>query len=229
MTPMEDGLGPLTAWATGIVEALGYPGVYLLMILEGFFPPIPSEMVLPLAGFLAGQGRLSLWLVLLVATAGSLTIALVLYGLGHWIGRERLRRWIERYGKWILLDPEDMDKTNRWFERHGKASVFFGRFVPGVRSLISLPAGFAGMPLWSFVIFTMVGSAIWNGALIGVGWYLGENWQQVRHYFRYFEYAAIGGLVLGAAWWIWKYKRKRGKEQQKKHGKAVRREPARAA
>ncbi|HEV2125073.1 MAG TPA: DedA family protein [Chloroflexota bacterium] len=210
---MDGLLGPVTSWATNIVESMGYPGVFFLMMLEGIFPPIPSEVILPLAGFLTGQGRFSLWIMLLVSTAGSVAIALVLYGLAYSVGRDRLREWADRHGKWIALEKKDIDKADKWFHNHGKASVFFGRFVPVVRSLISVPAGFAHMNLVGFVLFTAAGSAIWNGLLIGLGWYFGERWEQVRQYFQYFEYAVLAGLVLGVGWWLWKRVHHKGEDK----------------
>jgi membrane protein DedA with SNARE-associated domain len=190
----------LAGWATKIVESLGYVGVVALLALENIVPPIPSEVVLPLAGFLVGQGRFAFVWVVAAATLGSLLGALVLYGLGWWLGEDRVRALAERAP---FFGGDDVDKAHDWFERHGGASVFFGRLVPGVRSLISIPAGFERMSPWRFVLYTILGSGLWNAVLIGAGWALGSQWQRAQRYAEIAGYVAVAALVVFVGHWLW--------------------------
>ena len=163
----------IAEWVTSVIEALGYPGLTVLVALENVFPPIPSEVILPLAGFLTGQNRFSFPLVLIATTLGSLLGALVLYGIGMAVGQRRVRLLVERYGHWALLSPDDLTRAEQWFDRHGSVAVLTGRLVPVVRSLVSIPAGYRRMPLGQFLLLTGAGSALWNGALVALGWALG--------------------------------------------------------
>jgi membrane protein DedA with SNARE-associated domain len=189
----------LAGWVASVIEALGEAGVGLLVALENLVPPIPSEIVLSLAGYLAGQGRVSLVLVLLAATAGSVAGALVLYGLGRVLGEERLRRWLDRIP---LVDASDLDRADRWFERHGRSAVLFGRCAPVVRSLISVPAGANRMPLGRFVVLTAIGSGVWNALFVLGGYLLGERWQDVQRYSHWFDYAMAAFFVAAVGWWV---------------------------
>jgi membrane protein DedA with SNARE-associated domain len=142
--------------------------------------------------------------LVLAATVGSVVGALVLYGVAHAIGEARVRRLVERFGKWITIGQDDVDRAEQWFDRHGRSVVFFGRLVPIVRSLVSLPAGWRRMPLGQFVLYTAAGSAIWNGALVGFGWFLGDRWEEVGGFVSALQNLVI---VLGAAavaWFLWK-------------------------
>lgn len=197
-------LGDLTGWVTGVVETFGYPGVLALVALENLFPPIPSELILPLAGFLVGQGRFQFVLALLAATLGSVIGALVLYAVGHWLGEQRLRRLVCRYGRFALLEISDLDEAVKRFNQYGGAAVFLGRLLPGIRSLISLPAGIERMSLVPFVLYTAAGSAIWNGVLIGFGWALGDQWSIVQSYVNWLQYVVIAAVLGLIAWFIWK-------------------------
>jgi membrane protein DedA with SNARE-associated domain len=190
-------------WVTGVIEALGYPGLTVLVALENVFPPIPSEIILPLAGFLTGQGRFSFPLVMLATTLGSLLGALVLYGVGAAAGRGRVRRLVERFGHWALLTPEDLTRAERWFDRYGTIAVFTGRLAPVVRSLVSIPAGYSRMPLGKFVLLTAVGSAIWNGVLVSLGWALGENWHNIERYVDWLQYLVLAAVALLVIRFIW--------------------------
>ncbi len=187
----------LSGWVASVMESLGEVGVGALTALETVFPPIPSEVVLPLAGFLTRQGGLSLPLVLVAATAGSLVGALLLYGLGAWLGHERATTVLARLP---LVDREDVDRASAWFDRHGRAAVFFGRLVPGVRSLVSLPAGATRMPLATFTLFTVAGSLLWNGLLVGAGALLGDRWEQVDQYAGWIDRVFVAALVLVVGW-----------------------------
>lgn len=192
----------LAAWVSGVIQSFGYPGLAFLMLAENLFPPIPSEVILPLTGFLVEQGGLAFLPALLVATVGSLAGALVLYALGRWGGRGL----ILRYGGVLRLKEADLDRADAWFDRYGGLVVLFGRMVPGVRSLVSIPAGLSEMPLGRFVFLTTLGSGVWNALLIGVGWLLGENWSRVADVVgsvsNVFLILLAGVvLVLGAWWW----------------------------
>ncbi len=168
----------------------------LLTLLETVFPPIPSEVVLPLAGFLSEQEQMSLPAVLAASTAGSVAGALVLYWLGWHLGEERATRLLARLP---LLNHDDIDRAAGWFRRHGRRAVFVGRLVPGVRSLISLPAGAEHMPMLRFVALTTAGSALWNGLLLGAGTALGAHWNQVQHYAGILDWLLIGGVAAVVA------------------------------
>ncbi|MFM9107226.1 MAG: DedA family protein [Chloroflexota bacterium] len=162
--------------ALRVMEALGYPGVALLIALENVFPPIPSELILPAAGFNVSRGSFSFPLVILASTIGSVIGALALYGIGRWLGEERLRGLVRSHGNRALLKESDIDKADAWFARYGSLAVFLCRLLPVVRSLISIRAGIDGMPLGRFVVLTAAGSALWNCALVGAGWALGTQW-----------------------------------------------------
>lgn len=166
-------------WVVSTIEGWGYLGVLLLMVAENVFPPIPSEVIMPLAGFLAGRGDLNLTVTIIAGTLGSVIGTTMWYYLGMWIGEERLKRFAARHGRLLTLSPSDIDKAHDWFTRHGGAAVFAGRMLPTVRTLISVPAGLARMPLWKFLIYTTLGSVIWIGALAVAGLVLHENYELV--------------------------------------------------
>jgi membrane protein DedA with SNARE-associated domain len=190
-------------WVTRVIEALGYPGLTVLVALENIFPPIPSEVILPLAGFLTGQGQFSFLLVLIATTLGSILGALLLYGIGAAIGQQRIRRLVEKHGHWALLTPDDLTRSELWFDRYGPIAVFVGRLVPVVRSLVSIPAGYRRMPVAQFLVLTGFGSALWNGALVALGWTLGENWHLIEEYVGWLQYvvaAVVAVLVIRFVW-----------------------------
>lgn len=171
--------GGIAGWATDLMEALGAPGAGLAVALENLFPPIPSEVVLPLAGFTAGQGEMHLLAVLVWTTLGSVVGAVVLYGLGALLGRERLRAVA---GRMPLVKVADVDRAEEWFGRYGGPAVLFGRMIPLVRSFISIPAGIERMPMPTFLLYTAIGSFAWNTALVLAGYALGESWNEVETY-----------------------------------------------
>src|SRR4051794_21711791 len=196
----------LAGWVASVIEALGEVGVGLLVALENLVPPIPSEIVLSLAGYLAASGSINIGWVLVAATAGSVAGALALYWLGYALGEERLRRWLDRIP---LVDAEDLDKADRWFERHENGAVLLGRCAPVVRSLISIPAGANHMPLGQFTLFTTIGSGVWNAIFVGGGYALGSKWQQVERYSHWFDYAIGAFFLIAIATWVIKKLRKR--------------------
>lgn len=187
-------LGGLAGWVLGVIESIGAVGVALLVALENVFPPLPSEVVLPLAGFLAGQGRMPLAAVIVAATVGAVAGALVLYWAGAALGTDRLRAMAERTP---LMDADDVDRAQGWFDRHGRSAVLIGRVIPGVRSLISIPAGVARMPMVAFLGYTTLGSAVYSTALILLGHQLGQRWTSVEEYSDPINYGVYGLLALG--------------------------------
>ena len=186
----------MTGWSTHVVESMGYGGVVFLMFLENVLPPIPSELIMPLAGFQAGQGKLRLSGVVAAGTVGSVLGALPLYGLGRWLGQERLCRWAGRWGHWAAVSPDDIRKSAEWFGCHGGKAVLVGRLVPGIRSLISVPAGAARMPLVPFLVYTAIGTAAWAGALAWLGKALGQNHGRVEKYIGPATYAVLGAILV---------------------------------
>ncbi|ONI91685.1 hypothetical protein ALI22I_07345 [Saccharothrix sp. ALI-22-I] len=185
--------GGLAGLAVDIMDALGGPGAALLVAVDNIFPPMPSELVLPLAGFSASQGTMSLAMALFWTTLGSVAGALLTYWLGAWLGRDRVRALIIRVP---LMKPSDFDRTEKWFLKHGTKAVFFGRMVPLFRSLISLPAGVERMPMWQFLSLTTLGSLIWNSVFVVAGYLLGANWQAVDRYAGIFQYVVIAAVVI---------------------------------
>jgi membrane protein DedA with SNARE-associated domain len=187
----------LIDFVVSLVERLGYLGLALAIAAENLFPPIPSEVILPLAGFNVWEGDFSFPLVILATTAGSVVGALVLYGIGRWLGKERLRALVRDHGRLVFLKVEDVDKADVWFDKYGPPAVFLCRMVPIVRSLISIPAGIDRMRPATFLVLTALGSAIWNSILVGAGWALGTQWSVVEEYVGYFQYVVIA-VVLAA-------------------------------
>lgn len=190
------GLTGLSGFVADLIAWLGPWGVGLLTLLETVFPPIPSEVVLPLSGFLAQQGRMGLAAVLAAATAGSVLGALLLYAAGARLGAERSARLL---GRLPLVEESDVQRAEDWFDRHGRSAVFVGRLVPGVRSLISLPAGASRMPLPTFLLLTTAGSALWNALLVGAGAALGTQWQRVERYAGVVDKLLVAALVVVVA------------------------------
>lgn len=202
MTALLDGLKDLLL---GIVETLGYVGLALLSLLENLVPPIPSEFVLPFAGFLVAAERLNGPLVLLATAIGGFVGTTAFYWLGRQLGDQKVRAFIGRYGRYALLSVKDYDQTLRFFQKHDTKVVFWGRFVPGVRSLISLPAGVARMPFGSFALYTLLGTLLWNGALLLAGYLLGARWELVLDVVDQLEFVLWAVIVAGVgAWVVWR-------------------------
>lgn len=180
-------------WIVHLMELLGAPGVGIAILLENLFPPIPSEVVLPLAGFTVAQGSLNFVAVFIWSVLGSVVGAYILYGVGAWLGIDRLRAIAD----WMwLVKASDVDAAMAFFHKWGRPSVFFGRLIPGVRSLISIPAGLDRMNLLTFGLWTTLGSGIWNAILIYLGFILGENWEQAPHYADTYSTVIYGILLL---------------------------------
>ena len=203
-------LGDVGQLVLDVIGALGYLGLVLLLVAENLFPPIPSEVVLPLAGFLVGRGDLNLWGAIFAATFGSVAGALILYALGRWGGR----KLVLRYGKWLRVDEEGLRQAEGWFRRYGDWVVLFARIVPVARSIVSIPAGTMEMPVLRFILLTTLGSAVWNVILIGAGVILGANWQAVEGWMgSYSNVVLIVAAVAVALFLVLRHFR-RGREQE---------------
>lgn len=198
------------AWITDFMEQFGYIGIFLMMALENIFPPIPSEVILPFGGFMTTYTSLTVPGVIVAATAGSIVGAIVLYGIGRLLSVERLERIVDRWGGWLRVKPEDIAKANRTFHRYGVWAVFFGRMIPLVRSLISIPAGMAKMNIGLFVWLSVLGTLIWNAILISVGVALGQSWGKVSDVIGAYAdvvYIIIAIVIVVAVVRFWKRRR----------------------
>ncbi len=195
-------LGDLASWVQDVINQFGYFGVALLVIIENVFPPIPSEIVLPFAGFVAQQGAgaaqsdTSVIGMMIAATIGSVVGALILYFVSAAIGPDRLRAFVEKFGKWFGVKAADLVRAEAWFDRRSSLAVLVGRCVPLIRSIVSIPAGFRRMKLSSFVVLTALGSAVWNIALIGAGAVLKDQWDRVGDYVGVFQWVVILAIVV---------------------------------
>lgn len=197
-------------WITNTMTSLGYVGIGLLMFLENLFPPIPSELIMPLAGFTIAKGKMAFFPAILAGVIGTMLGALPWYYVGKLVGEENLKRLAEKYGKWISVSSRDIEKADNWFDRHGEKAVFFCRLVPGVRTLISLPAGISGMHLVPFLIYSTVGTTLWVGFLTYTGYILGEKYELVDEYLG--PVSKIVFVILVVAFIIWVInKRQKGK------------------
>ena len=192
-------LSNLASWVQDVIESLGYLGVALLVIAENVFPPIPSEIVLPFAGFVARRGDGSVVVMVIASTIGSVLGALILYAIAAAIGPERIHSFVVRFGKWFGVKESDMVRAEAWFDRRSNMAVLVGRCVPLIRSLVSIPAGFRRMRFVPFVMLTAIGSAVWNVALIGAGAALGDQWDRVGDYVGVFQWIVIAALVAAVA------------------------------
>jgi membrane protein DedA with SNARE-associated domain len=183
-------------WIIRTIESTGYFGIVFLMFLENIFPPIPSEFIMPLAGFMASKEQRTLSGVVLAGTIGSVLGALALYYAGYFIGEQRLKRLIDKYGSWLTISLEDLERAKGWFAKHGRLAVLVCRLVPGIRSLISIPAGIARMPLVSFLFYTAIGSGFWTALLAYGGYVLGDKFQQVEKYLNPVSYVVLLAIAL---------------------------------
>jgi membrane protein DedA with SNARE-associated domain len=208
----QEPTGGVAGWAIGLMEKLGAPGAGLAVALENLFPPLPSEVILPLAGFAASRGDLGLVSAIVFTTIGSIVGALALYGVGAGLGRDRTRALA---GKLPLMKIEDVDKAEDWFNRHGPKAVLIGRLVPVVRSLISVPAGVERMPVPLFTTLTAMGSLLWNSLLIVAGYQLGERWHVVESSVGVFQWVVLAGAVAAVAWFVVVKVRSRRSESEK--------------
>lgn len=203
----------MEAWITGVMENYGYAGIFLLILAENIFPPIPSEIVLTVGGFMTTTANMTILGVITASTAGSVSGALILYYLGRWLSVEKLEGIVERHGKWVRIKKKDLYKADAWFDRYGVWTVFFGRLIPVVRSLISIPAGMSGMKLKWFLLFTTAGTLIWNSILVSVGAAVGENREAIMRKMELYSNVVYLLLVLAAILGLWYLMRKKRVEQ----------------
>lgn len=183
-------------WVKTVIQSIGYPGIALLMIIENIFPPIPSEVIMPFAGFVTEQGELNFFGVVVAGTAGSILGTIPFYYLGRKIGKERLKRWADKHGRWLMITSEDIERANNWFDQHDAAAVFFCRLVPGIRTLISVPAGIERMNFGWFLLLSTSGTVLWVGLLTYLGHILGQNYDKVETYLGPVSYVVFGFLIL---------------------------------
>jgi membrane protein DedA with SNARE-associated domain len=191
-------------WIAGVIERLGYWGIAGLTILENIVLPLPSEVIVPMAGFVSSRGELNFWLVVAAASAGAIVGTTGWYVVARSIGNRRLRAWVDAHGHWVTLSCDDIDTAQSWFDKYGVWAVFVGRLVPGVRALVSIPAGFAGMPFGPFLLYTSIGTIIWTVSLAWAGTMLESNFDVIGHYV---ERATNVGLIAFAAYLAWRYVR----------------------
>lgn len=201
----------MTHWIISIMEQLGYLGIALLMFLDNVFPPIPSEIIMPSAGFTASQGQLLLSGVIIAGSLGSLIAAALLYWIGRKISHERIFKFVDQYGKYLFIKSDDVKKSLDWFEKYGHRIVFFGRMIPAVRSLISIPAGMSRMPFWKFMSYSTLGTIIWTSFLASVGYYFGNNTELMHQIFSQVGYVIVS-IVVVIIFWIF-YRRYQRKKQ----------------
>ncbi len=205
--------GGLIGLVARIINALSYPGITLLIAAESIVPPIPSEAILPMAGFLAASGTFNFFAVLFAATLGSVIGATALYYGGWYLGRTRFLTLIDRYGSKVGVGLNDVQKAEEWFRKYGRVSVLIGRLVPIVRSLVSIPAGFYHMPIGQFLLYTTIGSLAWNTLLIGAGYLLEDHWDRVEPYVEIFQYI----VIVVAAFLIGRFIYRRWREMSSSH------------
>lgn len=190
----------MAEWIIQFIQSTGYLGIAALMLLENVFPPIPSELVLPFAGYVAATGKLHIGGVLVAATAGSLLGALPWFWAGHRLGSEGLKAFARRHGRVLTLCPEDVERSEEWFRRHGPASVAFGRLVPTVRSVISMPAGISRMPLAKFLAWSAIGTVVWSALLIGTGYVLQARYEEAKEAIEWVTRGVLAVLIAGYVW-----------------------------
>lgn len=193
----------LAVFAIDVISKIGYLGVFFLMVMESMVIPIPSELVLPFAGFLISRGDFSFVWVMIASSLGSITGSLISYYMGEYGGNA----FVIRYGKYVLLDVEDLKKTERWFEKRGEYTIFISRFIPVVRHLISIPAGIGKMDLKRFCLYTVAGASMWNFILVYAGYLLGEHWDRIKHYSEPVSFTVAAALVIGFIWFVYRHVR----------------------
>ncbi len=185
-------------WITNIMEQFGYAGILLLIAIENVFPPIPSEVILTFGGFMTTYSSLTVTGVIAAATVGSVLGAVVLYGVGYLINVDRLEGWIDRYGRFLRLKKEDIRRADAWFDKYGYWTVLFCRMIPLIRSLISIPAGMSKMKFGLFLLYTTIGTLIWNIVLVSVGAAVGGSWGKIVGFMDVYSNIAYAIIALFA-------------------------------
>jgi membrane protein DedA with SNARE-associated domain len=198
-------LTDLVRWVIDVVHSLGYAGVFVLMLAGSLYVPVPTELTLPLFGFLIGNGRLSFFSVLLAATAARVCAALILYAVGYRLKEARLRRVVEHFERSKLLFVSDFERASAVFECHGGKAILVGHLIPGVGALVSVPAGLKRMPVrWRFLGYTILGCSIWNASLISLGWALGGRWRIIEVFTSFVGSAILIILIAATVWFFWR-------------------------
>ncbi|TQR17500.1 DedA family protein [Psychrobacillus vulpis] len=199
----------MEAWITDWMNQFGYLGVFLLILIENVFPPIPSEVILTLGGFMTTTTMMTKLGIIVASTSGSVVGAAILYWIGSLLDVERLEKIVQKYGKILRLSIKDVHKADAWFDKYGVWAVFFGRLVPLVRSLISIPAGMSNMKFGLFLLFTTLGTLIWNTVLVSVGAAVGENWNEIVGYMDiYSNIVYVILAIIGVAFLVWYFKKR---------------------
>lgn len=187
-----------------IIDAVGYPGVFIAMVIESCLIPLPSEITMPLAGALAAEGQMNIHVASLMGGLGNVVGSLMAYGIGVKIPETTILKFIRRWGKWLFLSEHEYEKTKGWLKQYGSFVSFFSRLLPGIRTVVSLPAGVARIALVPFVVWTFIGAMLWSYVLVYVGYVLGENWDSVEGFFHKFELVIIGVVIGVIGWWVWR-------------------------
>jgi membrane protein DedA with SNARE-associated domain len=193
----------MVEWVIGVVQAGGWPAVLFLMFLENLFPPIPSEVIMPLAGFVVARGQMSMAAALLAGVAGTLLGNMFWYELSRLIGADRIRPLVGRYGRWFAVGEEDLRKAERTLEKYGPFALSFGRLLPGIRTVISIPAGLIRIPRHLFYLWTAIGSTVWTTFLLVAGYFLEDHYDQVEKWIDPLAYVVVGGILITYFWHIW--------------------------
>ncbi|QQG43861.1 MAG: DedA family protein [Candidatus Roizmanbacteria bacterium] len=199
---MEQIIAFLTNLIIQVIEKSGYAGIFILMAAESALIPIPSEVTMTFAGYLASIGKFNIYMVIFMGAFANLVGSIVAYWLGYWGEDAFIRDVIKKYGKWVFITVDEYEKSERWFRKYGEKIVFITRVLPIIRTFISLPAGVAKMNFWRFSVYTFVGSLIWSALLTYIGFVLGKNWHSLEQYYRKFEYAIVAGIVILVIYYI---------------------------
>ncbi len=201
-------LESVAQWVINVISTLGYPGIILTMAIESALIPLPSEIIMPFSGFLASTGRFDLNLVALSGALGNVVGSLVAYGIGFYGHEKLVRRFIRRFGKWILVSEKELDETEKLLHKFKDLVVLGSRVIPGIRTVISLPCGFAKLPLGRFIVLTFFGSLVWSYFLAWIGFVLGQNWRIIGPYFHKADALVVGLIILAVVWYVYHRLRK---------------------
>ena len=189
-------LEPVASWIENLIATIGYPGIVVVMAIENIFPPIPSELVLPFAGSLSAKGEMNFWAAVAAGTIGALIGAIVLYAVGYFAREAGVRTLVASYGKYLFISERDLDRAADWFERYGEIIIFFGRLIPLIRSIISIPAGYTRMNPVRFLVYTTLGTTVWNLILTYAGRLLGENWENILTFMDTYQYVTLAVILI---------------------------------
>ena len=211
MSILSEILGSIGLFCMQIISSIGYFGIFLLMTMESMILPVPSELVMPFAGFLISSGEMNFWAIVIFSTFGSLVGSLISYYIGRYGGN----RFIIKNKEFLFLNKEHLMQTEKWFSKKGELTIFVGRFIPIIRHIISIPAGIGKMDIKKFMLYTVIGAAIWNAFLTYIGWVLGNNWETISKYSDYVSFGILGLLVIGVGYFVGKQIKKRKKSNPK--------------